>query len=562
MAKHSDKSAVEKAKASKPNGKPKPSDKKSKKDFKNKPAEKKSKDKKPKKDSKNKPTEKKPKKNPKTPKKTPKQTVDTDTKHRRKRRDRMFTLGVQRIVKANPSNTEGKTGRAICRPPRAALNQIMQALSIELATSAFEVSRCDGRGTLYPVDLETVVSRLYPAELAESATKYALEAATRYETETAKHTADTSEDKGSLQQTERARLTISVPVSKHMIERVQVKGRRIGSTAAVYLAALCEHLCKRLVAGAIAAADETKHSNIKTVHLQRALLADAELSQLFSRLRFRLVNSAVLPWIDPRMIPNKKHQRELARKRRITAIIRKDKGIAETAKRANPGVVARRAVKAQQKSTKSMLAQATFDRIARSFADKDVRFADGVLPGLLCLCEQITVDVVREAVKISLLSGQTLYPPEVSIVCSSSGHLPVAVREKVSSECQKVIDALIEKHENPSRKKTVDDAADDAESEDESEDENAEDADADAEEVAPGRIPSSAINRMCQKAGAVRISKRVTPLLATMFRALTDHYVGGACAIMEARHAKTVKFGDLQAAAKMFDQTTLIFPAE
>ncbi|XP_062983744.1 histone H2A, sperm-like [Elgaria multicarinata webbii] len=100
------------------------------------------------------------------------------------------------------------------------------------------------------------------------------------------------------------RAGVQFPVSR--IERFLKRGNyaeRVGSGAAVYLAAVLEYLSAEILELAGNAAHENKKQRIGPRHIQLAVRNDQELNKLFAGVT--IAEGGVLPYIHPLLGPKK-----------------------------------------------------------------------------------------------------------------------------------------------------------------------------------------------------------------------------------------------------------------
>ncbi|KIJ61607.1 hypothetical protein HYDPIDRAFT_176970 [Hydnomerulius pinastri MD-312] len=107
------------------------------------------------------------------------------------------------------------------------------------------------------------------------------------------------------------RAGLQFPVSRiHRMLRKSNYGKRIGSGAPVYLAAVLEYLSAEILELAGNAARDNKKRRINPRHLQLAIRNDEELSKLLGDVI--ISEGGVVPYINPALLPakTKKHSLE------------------------------------------------------------------------------------------------------------------------------------------------------------------------------------------------------------------------------------------------------------
>ena len=526
--------------------------------------------------------------------------ADAPARTRRTRHSRWFSVGIRRLVQTHPARRRdgGKTDttRAMYKPMHNALNILLRHVGLRWTAIAFDIAMRNARDTLWKNDFATVVTGALPPALAASCHAAADAACVRYDAARTAHAAgkDRKADEGkrAVPQSEKAGITLSVAVARRVIASVAPKDGRIGALAPVYLAAALEQLASEIVTRSVAVADGLKCSTLRVSHLKRALTGAPSLREFVENNRIELVGGGVLPGIDKRVYANDQHKRYLRKKRNEAAAGRRNAALKETAKggkgkgkgkgakppvavaapevrRKKPGEASCRAVRTMQAACGRLLAHATFTRIGRGCAGDTaghrVRFASKVLRGIQLLCEQLVVDVVRDALQFTLINGQTLNGVEIALVASRFARLPARVSTRMREVAEAFRETLEAAHvsagKRPKKRVESDDESEsESESDDDCDSDDSDDDGADADGDATTHIPRSALQRMCQRAGCVRVSKKAYPVLDTLLRALTEHYVTRGVSSMRARKVRTVTFQDVSGSVQEFDHTILIFP--
>ncbi|XP_044287046.1 histone H2A, sperm-like [Varanus komodoensis] len=108
----------------------------------------------------------------------------------------------------------------------------------------------------------------------------------------------------AFRETKSAKAGLQFPVGR--IKRLLKQGNyteRVGSEAAVYLAAVLEYLTAEILELAGNAAHENKKQRIKPRHIQLAVRNDEELNKLF--MGVTIAEGGVLPNIHPLLCPKK-----------------------------------------------------------------------------------------------------------------------------------------------------------------------------------------------------------------------------------------------------------------
>src|SRR5205814_1825477 len=110
---------------------------------------------------------------------------------------------------------------------------------------------------------------------------------------------------------------ITFPVERCKKIMYKSGAKRIGRSAAVYLAAVLEYLSLEILELSGNSARERGKSTIKTRDLFLVVANDPELRELLHHLKIEFAQSGVLPFIDARLFDkmedNKKHRKKTTR---------------------------------------------------------------------------------------------------------------------------------------------------------------------------------------------------------------------------------------------------------
>ncbi|KIK98898.1 hypothetical protein PAXRUDRAFT_823317 [Paxillus rubicundulus Ve08.2h10] len=115
---------------------------------------------------------------------------------------------------------------------------------------------------------------------------------------------------GDKSQSRSSKAGLQFPVSRiHRMLRRCNYGKRIGSGAPVYLAAVLEYLSAEILELAGNAARDNKKRRINPRHLQLAIRNDEELSKLLGDVI--ISEGGVVPYINPALLPAKTKKQSL-----------------------------------------------------------------------------------------------------------------------------------------------------------------------------------------------------------------------------------------------------------
>jgi len=148
--------------------------------------------------------------------------------------------------------------------------------------------------------VQTTVRLLFPKELSKHAVSEGTKAVTRFTGP------NSGKEKERVSRTSRAGLQFSVSVCEHFLRDF---GKSVGSTAAVYLAAVLEYITAEIIEQSGNAARDNKKTQISARSMFLAVDNDEELKELFKKLNYKIMGGGVsvfLPIVSDKKTSSKK----------------------------------------------------------------------------------------------------------------------------------------------------------------------------------------------------------------------------------------------------------------
>eukprot|EP01111_Echinosteliopsis_oligospora_P013553 TRINITY_DN4888_c0_g1_i1.p1 TRINITY_DN4888_c0_g1~~TRINITY_DN4888_c0_g1_i1.p1 ORF type:complete len:228 (-),score=35.01 TRINITY_DN4888_c0_g1_i1:109-792(-) len=172
------------------------------------------------------------------------------------------------------------------------IEDILGRVFQQIMEEAYKLSEINRRKTIGSREIQTSVRLVFPGELAKHGVSEGTKAVVKYLT--------SRRDKGRRTKSAAAGITFSV-AKIHSKMKEAIKGKRLGESAPIYLAAVLEYLCAEVLDLAGRAAAENKRGRIIPRYIFLSISYDAELNKLIMQdQRGMILFGGISPEIMPR----------------------------------------------------------------------------------------------------------------------------------------------------------------------------------------------------------------------------------------------------------------------
>lgn len=192
----------------------------------------------------------------------------------------------------------------------------------------------------------------------------------------------------------------------HLSEKLLRNGNKynLSNATIVYLTAFNEFILTEIFAESVAVAQDFKRKTITVRHVLLGTQDKPELSALLKTFNINWVGGGVLPEINEILLPDKKKQRQSARKRREKRELDGEAPLEKGRQRVLPGTKSLQDIRKYQKSFDLLSRKEHFKRLFKEQADvlwgenDKVHFGSGVFEILQSIIEERVVYIYSKAV--------------------------------------------------------------------------------------------------------------------------------------------------------------------
>ena len=199
-----------------------------------------------------------------------------------------------------------------------------------------------------------------------------------------------------------ANLTLPVSFTEKFLREFDLCKLHAGKNAPIALTAALECVTSEILKLAAVVAQNNKHVTVSPRHIFLAISGDKDIKTLMESFNIQFMGVGVVPYIHP----------EFMTKKRISSRKRKSRGNSKAVKSSThkflPGTVALRDIRKLQKSNKTCLQGAPFERVVRKLVtdiegeETTVQFSAGSLKTIQVFVEQQVINLFRVAIQLTV----------------------------------------------------------------------------------------------------------------------------------------------------------------
>lgn len=302
-----------------------------------------------------------------------------------------------------------RPGLRMTRPAIEAVDSMVRVLAEHLVDRALTLTTGEGKKTVSVHELQTAVTMLLPAVLAQSAMSTGNKAVELFVASEEAREKNGSESTGKAQTREsRCSLIFSVSGTEKYLRRFGQVGYHVSATAPVFLAGVLQSVANYLLNISADVTSENEKVTISVRYIFLALSRQAALQQFFDHLGIILVEGGVAP----QNLPAKQHKR----------LPKKADGSARP-HRWRPGTKTLIEIRRMQRSNDMVIQHAPFNRLVRELTSKlvtsesKIRFTADFFSAMQALVEDRLVKLMSQANTVASHAGrETVYSRDVALV--------------------------------------------------------------------------------------------------------------------------------------------------
>lgn len=298
-----------------------------------------------------------------------------------------------------------KKAQPECRITKTASNAVDSVIRVateQLVNRGLHLIRGGTKKTISSLEIRNAVRLVLPDQLVGETLANADLAVKTFKS------SDAPDQGKPISREVRAGLIFSVSLTEKYIRVFGKKMYNVGAMAPVFLAAVLQHLCTRMITLGSAEATRQKRATIKPRDLFIASQNDESLGALFSLFNVVFLQTGVVPRIEESLL-------QTGKKKRLAPLADGKK----RNHRFRPGTVALRDIRRFQKSGELLMQHAPFNRAVRTITcslNKNVRFTADVLLNLQAVVENRFLVLLQTTNKIAIHSmRETVYDRDVQL---------------------------------------------------------------------------------------------------------------------------------------------------